>query len=138
MTAASSQTHRSRTSVGPPPSQQVREASAQAGFRHGADVAVVGAAAAAEDAKARQALRKLAVLAAELLRVAIVELLRLVELGMAHSRGIGPDAADPVAPGIVAVDDVGEVRGMRAVDHEVGGRPAGLAVGLLDRLPQGQ
>ena len=40
-----------------------------------------------------------AVLARQLLRVARVELRRLVELGMAHLRGVRPDPADPLAPG---------------------------------------
>ena len=33
-------------------------------------------------------------------RVALVELVRLVELGVAHGRGVRPQSADPVHPGV--------------------------------------
>ena len=53
------------------------------------DVAVVGATAAAEDAQRRQALAQLAIGVRKLGRVAFVERLRLVQLGMAQLRGVG-------------------------------------------------
>ena len=84
----------------------------------------------------RQALAEVAVLGAELLRVAVVELGRLVELGMALGRGVGADAGDPAAPLARLGDDVVEVGRVGAVDHEVGGSAAGLAVDLLDRLAE--
>src|SRR5206468_6236305 len=65
-----------------------------------ADVAVIGAAAAAEEPYVRHRAAQLAVLPRELAGIARVELLGLVELGVALLRGVRADAAeaaDPVA-----------------------------------------
>jgi len=64
--------------------------------------------------------------------VAPVELGGLVELDVAHGRRVGADAPNAV-PRAGSVEDVREVRGVRAVHHEVGGRQAGGAVDLVDR-----
>lgn len=68
-------------------------------FADCAHMAIIGTAAAADDAQAGQKPGKLGVWRAELRRIAVVKLGRLVQFGMAEARGIGPDAADPVACG---------------------------------------
>ena len=77
-----------------------------------------------------------AVLGAERRGVALVELLGLVELGVALGRRVGAQAADALAPGAVLVEHAGEVRRVRAVDHEVGDRAVGLGVDALDGVAQ--
>ena len=93
---------------------------------------MVGAAAAAEHVQPRQRAHQRAVVVAELLRVAVVEHRRGVELGVAHLRGVGAQAADAVPPG-PRLDAVAEVRGMGAVHHVVGGIALGRGVAGLDR-----
>lgn len=73
-------------------------------------MAVVGAAAAAEDGDVLEPWLQGAVLGAQLGGIALVELLGLVELGVALGRGVGPQAADALAPRAVVVEDVAEVR----------------------------
>src|SRR3954466_13267529 len=96
------------------------------------DVAVIGPAAAADQLELRQLGAKLRVECAQLDRIAGVEGRRLIELGMALAGGVGAHAADAVRP--VAVEDIREVLGVRAVDHEGVGRR--LGVSLLDRAAQ--
>src|SRR4029453_19278880 len=55
------------------------------------DVADVGSAASAQHADGREAGAQLLVLLAELLGIAVIELLRLVKLGMAHAGRVGAD-----------------------------------------------
>src|SRR5215212_4645655 len=109
-------------------------------FRHGvADgghVAVVGAAASAEHREPRELLLEGHVASSEVLRVALVQLVRLVELGVALGRGVGAHASDPLGPRRSGVEHAGEVARVGAVDHVVGGRAVRLVVDLLDRLPQ--
>ena len=100
------------------------------------DVAVVGAAAAAEHVDLRVLLQQLAVFPAELDRIAGVELGRRVELRVAAPRGVGAEAADALDPGLVGVEHLGEVGRVGAVDHEVGRRAAGRLVDGDDRLLQ--
>ena len=64
-------------------------------------VAAVGAAAAAEHRHGAQARAQRAVLGAERGGIALVELLGLVELGVALGRRVGAQAADALAPGAV-------------------------------------
>jgi hypothetical protein len=99
-------------------------------------VAVVGAAAAAEDAQAGQSLRELAVGRGQLCWVTLVERLRFVELGVAQLRGIGADASQPSDPRRVGLERAGEVGGVCAVEHEVGGSSIRLGIHLLDRLTE--
>ena len=86
--------------------------------------------------------RRLDVLPGQLGRVAGVELGGLVELGVAHRGGVGPDAPDPLRPGLRRVEHGGEVGRVGAVDHVVGGEAAGGGVdggdGLAQRLAGGQ
>ena len=71
---------------------------------------------------------------AEVARIALVELGRLVELRVAARRGVRAQAADPLQPRLAAREHVLEVRRVRAVDHVVRGPGAGLVVDLLDRV----
>ena len=82
----------------------------------------------------RQSGVQLAVAARRARRIAVIELLRLVELGVAHSRGVDAEAAEPLEPR--ALEHAGEVRRVGAVDHEVRGRAACLGVDPLDRLAE--
>jgi len=99
-------------------------------------VAVVGAAAAADDAEVGQRGRQRAVFAAQLAGVAAVEVLGFVELGVAAARGIGTDAGDPPDPLAACLELRREVTRVGAVDHQVLGGGAGLGVESLDRLAQ--
>src|SRR6188474_764226 len=58
------------------------------------DVALVGAAAPADDVEAREQRPELAVAGGEVVRIPLVELVGFVELGVAFRRGVGPQAAD--------------------------------------------
>src|SRR5690606_9039609 len=88
------------------------------GLADRADVAVVGAAAPAEDAQRGQEPEEPAIVLGQLPRVAGVELRRLVELVVAHPRGVGPHTADPLDPA-AAGQHAAEMARMRAVDHVV-------------------
>ena len=101
----------------------------------GGHVAHVGAAAAAPDVDPGHAAAELEVLGGELRRVAVVERLSTFELLVAQPRGVAADAPDAPRPGRV-VEQMEEVIGMRAVDHEVLGGPRSGGVDLLDRLAQ--
>ena len=68
--------------------------------------------------------------------IALVELLRLVQLGVALRRRVRAQAADPPHPRLAAGDRVLEVRRVGAVDHVVGGRAVGRVVDLLDRAAE--
>src|SRR4028118_1935549 len=50
---------------------------------------------------------------------------RLVQLGVAHARGVRAKTADTPHPRLVPSHDPVEGAGMGAVDHEVGGGPRG-------------
>ncbi len=56
---------------------------------------------------------------------------------MAQRGRVRAQAADPRRPGLVRREHGLEVRGVRAVDHVVGGRPSGGFVDLLDRVAEG-
>jgi hypothetical protein len=64
------------------------------------DVADVGAAASTDDDEAGEAVAEIGVLPAELDRVAGAELLGVVELLVAHARGIGADQSDAFHPSV--------------------------------------
>ena len=87
------------------------------------DVPVVGAAAAAEHIHPRQPLPERRVAGAEVGRIAVVELRRLVELGVAHGRGVRAQAADPLDPGLAGREHRVEVGRVGAVEHHVVGPP---------------
>ena len=82
------------------------------------------------------------VVGGELLGVAGVEHGRLVELGVAHPGGVGPDAPQAAHPRRTAVEDGVEVCGMGAVDHVVRRRAPRRGVDRLDggtqRLTRGE
>ena len=85
---------------------------------------VVGPAAAAEDVQLRKLPAQPPIAGAEIRGVAVIELSRLVELGVALGRRIRPQAANPLAPNPAALQHPLEVRRVGAVDHEVrGARP---------------
>ena len=100
------------------------------------DVADVGAAATAEDREVRQRAAQRDVARREVGGIAVVEILGLVELGVAEHGGVRAQTADPLAPGARLRDRPREVRRVRAIDHVVERRPVGLGVDLLDRGAQ--
>ena len=65
-------------------------------------MAVVGAAAAADDVQVAQLRAQLAVAGRELVRIALVQLLRLVELGVALRGRVRPQPVDAVEPRLAA------------------------------------
>ena len=85
---------------------------------------------------------QLAVLLGELGGVAGVQLGGGVELGVGQRRRVGADAADPCRPRRVRVEHGGEVGGVGAVDHVVGGVAAGGVVdggdGVTESVAGGQ
>jgi hypothetical protein len=95
------------------------------------DVAMVGAAAAAEQLDRGQFVAQGRVVAGEQCGVAVVELLGLIKFGVAERRRIHAQAADAFdrARVVDLGSDVGEVR---AVDNEELGRPAGCLINLVD------
>ena len=99
-------------------------------------MAIVGAAAPAQDRDLGEASSELGVLATELLRITGIELLRVVELGMAATGAVGTKTSDPLDPAGVVVQRGVEVGGVHAVDHEVGGAAVGGGVDQLDGVAQ--
>src|SRR6185295_19201043 len=83
------------------------------------DVAMVGAAAAAQYGKARKLAPQAGIKPSQLGRIAGVEVFRLVEFGMAARRRIGADAAQPPGPRIAGCERILEVPRMRAIDHVI-------------------
>ena len=79
-------------------------------------VAVVGAAAAADQPQVRQGVCEARAERAELRRIAGVEGFGRVELRMAHSRGVAADRTNPC--GVWAEQDMGEMFRVGAVHHE--------------------
>ena len=100
-------------------------------------MAVVGPAAAAEHVELRETRSQSGVAGAEVVRVAVVQVLHLVQLVVAHHRRVCAQSANPVAPRLIRGQHVLEMRGMRAVDHVIGGRSARGLVDRLDRLAKG-
>ena len=110
-----------------PPGRRHGEPAFPAGPRgwtppHRGDVPGVGPAAAADDAQRRQRRGERGLVAGERRGVALVELLRGVELGVAEGGGVDPGAADPLPPGPGIGQGGGHVRRVRAVDDEPVGR----------------
>lgn len=100
------------------------------------EMAYVGAAAAAEDGEVRKGAAQLGVLRAKLFRVAGVQRLRLVQLGVGLARGVRPHTAQPVGPMGSLVQHAGEMGGVGAINREVGRRSSGGVVDALDGLAQ--
>src|SRR3954470_11476224 len=96
-------------------------------------VAKVGAAAAAEDVEPGQPRLDLGVLARELVRIALVEGRRGVELRVALAAGVAAQAAEAAGPGRIG-ELAREVVGVGAVDHEVSHRIVARGIDLADRL----
>ncbi len=92
----------------------------------GFDVPVIGAAAAADEGKRRQQSAQQPVFFAKLQRVAHIEIRALVELGMAAFRGVGPQAANALAPR-------GPLSGGDRLDHAALRRWIHVGDGLLRR-----
>ena len=101
-----------------------------------AHVAMVRAAAAAGDVEVRQAAAELPVAVCELVRIALVELLGLVQLRVAHPGRVRAHTVDALEPRRRRREHVHEVGRVRAVDHEGGRIAARLGVDLLHGLPQ--
>src|SRR4029453_7320926 len=70
----------------------------RAGGADRGDVTVIGAAASAEDDQLRMEPAQLGVASGKLGGITAVELLGLVELGVAERGSVGPDAANPAGP----------------------------------------
>jgi hypothetical protein len=87
---------------------------------------VIRAAATAEHCQSRQQPRQFEVLITLLIGVTCIQPGTVIELGMAATRSVGTQATNALAPVATVVEDMAEVRRMRAVDHVVGG----IAVGL--------
>lgn len=108
---------------------------AMAGDR--AYVAVVRPAASAVDGKRGQPGYEQCIVSPQLIGIAIVEGLGLVQFRVALARCIGaqsPDARGPSAA--VIFENIGKMLGMGAVDHVIGGSPACLFVHLLNGLAE--
>ena len=89
---------------------------------------MAGAAAPSHDCEVRQPRLQLAVVASEGDWISRIQLVGLIELGMALLRRVGAETADAATPVTVLVEHMREVRGVSSVDHEVGDRPFGLGV----------
>src|SRR5690625_2859157 len=100
-----------------------RDAFARAGEADLLDVAMVGAAAAAQDVELRQPAAQIKVLLAQLQRIAGIEIRRGVELRMAPPGGVAAQTLD--SPGPVALEYLLEVGRVSAIYHGVGGRARG-------------
>ncbi len=98
---------------------------------------VVGAATATENPHAGEGSPERKVTAAEIGRIAAVERLRLVQLGMALGRRIGPDAVNALNPRLAARKRALEMGRMRAVDQEVFASALRCVIDCLNRLAQG-
>ena len=102
-------------------------------MRNAADMAEVGSAASPYHAQPGQELGKFAMQLAKFARIALVELLGIVELGMAQARSIGTNSANPFDPAIAIDKRVTEMIRMGAIDHEIGWITIGRLVDLADR-----
>ena len=81
---------------------------------------------------------QVAITPAEIGGITNVEIGRGIELRMAACRSVRPQSAQARDPGsalcLAFAQCVGEMRRMRAIEHVVGRRAAGFAIGLLDRV----
>ena len=84
----------------------------------GGDVPDVGAAAATDDVETGQAGCELRVALHEIGEVTLVELRRVVELGVGLPRGVDAQAGDLRGPAVVGLERRGDVARVRAVDEE--------------------
>src|SRR5689334_13929183 len=100
------------------------------------DMAEIGAAAAAEHVELREATAEIGVLPTELEWAAGIEIARRIDFRMAAGRGVGADAAQAIGPAPAGIEHAIEMRGMRAIDHEIGGVAGGGGIDLADRLGQ--
>src|SRR5262245_3139329 len=81
------------------------------------DMTMIGPAAAAQHVQIWQVRHQAGVLPAKLLRIPGIELRCLVQLRMAHPRGVGTNAPDSLRPGRPVEQHVFEVSRVRAVNH---------------------
>jgi hypothetical protein len=85
------------------------------------EVPMIGAAAAAKHIDVMMLPAQRSVAAAEIRRIADVEIGRLIELGMTAYRRVGAQAAQAPGQGLAGAERVREMTGMCAIDHEVRG-----------------
>ncbi len=100
------------------------------------DMAEIGATATAHHIQARASTPERRKLAAKFNRVAVIEIGRVVELGMAAPRRVGPQPFDPPRPVLARPEKTFEMSRMGAVDHVVSRQHRGRPVDGLDRLPK--
>ena len=100
------------------------------------NVTMIGATAPADDIQVLELRAHHPVAVSEVQGIAGVQLLRLVQLGMALDGRIRAEAPNAIAPHSRLVQYMVEVRWVRAVDHEVRGTSLGLGVYFFDRRPQ--
>lgn len=107
----------------------------QARLGDGANVAMVGTAAASENGQTGKQIRQVAVVPSQVVWVALIEYVGGVQFRVTHARGVGADAGDASSPCAV-FERVLEMRRMRTVNHEAGRRALCQAIDQLDGLPQ--
>ena len=95
---------------------------------------MIGAAAAAEHSEVSELPAQVAITPAEIGGITNVEIGRCIELRMAARRSVRPQSAQTRNPRLASAQCVGEMRRMRAIEHVVGRRVVGFAIGLLDRV----
>jgi hypothetical protein len=100
------------------------------------DMAVVGAATAADHPQVRDLFVKAEVKVAELVGVAVVEDFRNVQFGMAEPGRIRPKAAEALQPIFAGARQIAEVIRVRTVDHVVKRCVARCGVGGPDGVGQ--
>lgn len=81
-------------------------------------MAVVSTAAAAQELDRRQHVLQNGVISPERDGIALVELLSLVKFSMTQHRCVHPQPANALKGGVVVLESSGDMRRMRAVEHE--------------------
>src|SRR4051795_8138484 len=100
------------------------------------DVPDVGAAATTQDRQVRETAAKRYIALGEIGRIAVVELVGSVELGVTAHRGVRTEPPDARAPVTVLGKRALEMGRVRAVDHVVERSAVGRRVDLLDGAAQ--
>src|SRR4029077_283620 len=108
----------------------------QTGLANRGDVTMVCAAASAQHGKPRHLAAQTSILLAKFRWIARVERGRRVEFRVAERGRVGAKPAHARAPRRIDVREVAEMRGMGAVHHEIGRRPAEFPIHGRNRFRQ--